>query len=672
MKKPSSLYTQFVYFGIYFLINTLLSAQSIQDLQKLKSEYEKFQKDKGSIQLPNTDIQEVDPVTGLPSRVQIAPYSPPPDEENLNDDRLKHYGYDFFIARDSLAFWENLPAHANYLLGPGDELIVSLWGETQLRETYVISRDGKIYDEKVGLLILSGKTIDEAKKYLKSQFGRVYATLNGPSQSSYIDISLGELRSINVNFVGQVKYPGVFPVHPFSTVITGLIQAGGVDTTGSLREIKIKRNGKLLNTIDLYDYFLEGSISTNIQLRDQDVVVIPPRLSTIIIDSAVVNPGIYESINGETVFDLIRAAGGPTYDASENIGIKKILPKNEREDGQIYKSHYVDLNATKLIPSHNGDHITVRHLFFELKQVEIIGQVKVPGIYNYYDGMTLIELLELGGGFEDPSFWKTVYHNQAEIIRRDPDSRYEKVININLNEIYEGSNNKDIQLQNLDRVIIHANLNYFEKENISITGEVNIPGAYPLIRDNETLQSILNRAGGYTTKALQNGIAIYRNQKYFDIKSSEDRLMRKSQTVSPETDKKTNESKVRVAWQNESITLMPGDSIVVKESTGTVNVSGEIYNPGFIEFRRGRSIRHYINAAGGITEMGNNKSIIVVYANGVVRPKRWYSSPSVEDGATIIVNEKPQEEPFDITQFATNWTSIISSMITAIVLSKQL
>ena len=117
---------------------------------------------------------------------------------------------------------------------------------------------------------------------------------------------------------------------------------------------------------------------------------------------------------------------------------------------------------------------------------------------------------------------------------------------------------------------------------------------------------------------------------------------------------------------------MPGDSVVVKESTGTVNLSGQVYNPGLIEFRRGKSLRHYINAAGGVTENGNQNSIIVVYANGLVSPNKWYSTPKIEDGATIIVNEKAPEEPFDVTQFATNWTSIVASMITAVVLSKQL
>ncbi len=112
--------------------------------------------------------------------------------------------------------------------------------------------------------------------------------------------------------------------------------------------------------------------------------------------------------------------------------------------------------------------------------------------------------------------------------------------------------------------------------------------------------------------------------------------------------------------------------VVVKESTGTVNVSGQVYNPGLIEFRQGKSLRNYINSAGGVTENGNRNSIIVVYANGVVSPNKWYTTPRIEDGATIIVNEKAPEEPFDITQFATNWTSIVASMITAVVLSKQL
>jgi len=643
---------------VYFLLVNSLTfgfGQSMQELNKLRADYEKLKKGQVQTQVPGEATETIDPATGLPRQAQIFPYEPIDEERVSSEESSKHFGYDFFTRRDSIAFWENLPTPANYLLGPGDELIVSLWGETQLRETYTISREGKIYDEKVGILVLSGNTIYEAKQYLKSQFGRVYATLNGRSPSTFMDVSLGELRSINVNFVGQVKYPGVYPIHPFSTVITGLIQAGGVDTTGSLRKIKIKRDEKLLNTVDLYDYFLEGSISANIQLRDQDIVVVPPRTSVITIDSAIVKEGIYEGLPGETVFDLIQYAGGLTHDASGTIGVRRVKSRDRRKNGIVHEAHYLDIDNAKLIPAQSGDQISVRHLLYEFQQVIIIGQVKVPGIYHYYEGMTLNELIALGGGFNDSTFWKSVYHDQAEIIRRSPKSRYDEVIPVDLNDVF--INGKDVPLQNLDRVVIHANVNYFEKDHVQILGEVNVPGSYPLIMDNESLQSIIDRIGGYTSQAMKDGISIYRKKKYFS---------------SDVNDAKDDTSMVRVAWQNESVTLMPGDSIVVKESPGAVNITGHVYNPGLIEFRRGKGLNYYIDAAGGVTEEGNKKNIIVVYANGVVSPKKFLSSPKIEDGATIIINEKPSSEPFDPTEFASTTLSLLSSLVTILVLSQQL
>jgi len=639
--------------------------QSIRELQKLKGDYEKFQEGQSQAQLPTRVDPGVDPLTGLPKEAQLTPYDVEKDLlYEKEDEGLKHFGFDFFTRRDTVAFWENLPTPANYLLGPGDELVISLWGETQLRETYIISRDGKIYDEKVGLLNMTGKTMDDGRQYLKSQFGRIYATLNGKKPSTFIDVSLGELKSINVNFVGQVQFPGVYPVHPFSTVITGLIQAGGVDTTGSLRTIQVKRNGEVVTVVDLYDYLLKGDLPNNIQLRDQDIVVIPVRRNTVEVDSAIVNPGIYEGVAGETVFDLIQYAGGLTPEAADKIGLSRIKPMRERGSEDIYEGYYINIKNAKLTSIQNGDRISVRSLFKENQLVEIIGQVKVPGIYHFYNGMSLKGLLSLSGGFDDSTFWKSVYHDQAEIIRRDPEFRYENVIKVNLADIFNGNEDKDILLQNLDRVVIHANLNYFEKDNIYISGEVNIPGAYPLVSDKETLKSVLNRAGNLTSKALKNGISIYRDKKYFEVTAVQSAVLLDVKEV--------KDIKMRVAWKNESITLMPGDSVVVKESTGTVNVSGQVYNPGLIEFRRGKSLGYYINSSGGIAEKGNKKSIIVVYANGVVRPNKWYVTPKIEDGATIIVNEKTPEEPFNLTQFATNWTSIVASMITAVVLSRQL
>ena len=277
----------------------------------------------------------------------------------------------------------------------------------------------------------------------------------------------------------------------------------------------------------------------------------------------------------------------------------------------------------------------------------------------------LSDLLDMAGGFEDTTFWKSVYQTKAEIIRRDQNSRYEKIINFSPKGIIN-SIDKDIKLQNLDKVIIHENLNFIEKEPIFINGEVNVPGTYPLINDDESLYSVINRAGGLTSNALVNGIVIMRKQINYTSGLLENLNNSENNTV--------NDARFRVAWTNNQIPLMAGDSILVLKRTGTVKVLGEVYNPGFVEYQKGKSLKSYINEAGGLNNDGDSKSITVSYANGLVYPVKYNSffKPSITDGSTIYVNEKPQQEPFNLTQFATNWTSIISSMITVILISQQL
>ena len=462
---------------------SFVSGQSYQEIQNIKSEYEKYQNGQQQGQLQQLeDNDQVDEKSISPKTATIAPYNPQNADVKQQKEGPYYYGYDFFTKRDSLSFWENLPAPSNYNLGPGDELVVSLWGETQLRKIYTISREGMIYDDKVGLLSLSGKTIETSKKYLILQFGRVYATLVGKNPSTYMDVSLGQLGSINVNFVGEVKYPGVYPVHPFSTVITGLIQAGGVDSTGSLRNVKIKRNNQEFIIVDFYDYLLNGKFSENIQLRDQDVVLIPPRFSTIRIDSAILRPGIYESKPGESIKQLIEFAGGLKFNSSNKIGLKRFKPIETRDlESQIIENYYIDYTNSNLTAVQDGDEITIKTIFENTNQVEIIGQVKAPGTYYFYPGMLLKDLIELSGGFNDSTFLKSVYQARGQLVRRNPNARYESVMNVNLKNIFNNKSSGNIPLQNLDRFVVHANINFFEKENVQIFGEVNIPGSYPLI-----------------------------------------------------------------------------------------------------------------------------------------------------------------------------------------------
>jgi len=610
----------------------------------------------------NTELRDND--LSLPSQTSLRVYDDGNSDvliDSLQNERV-FFGYDFFTLRDSIPFWENLPTPPNYLLGPGDEIIVSLWGDTQIRQSYKITREGKIYDEKVGLLNVAGLSIEKAEVYLLKQFGRVYATLNGRNPKTYFDLSIGQLRSINVNFVGEVKFPGIHLVHPFSNVINGLIQVGGVDTTGSLRKIKVIRNKTVLKEVDLYDYLLKGESINNIQLRDSDIVMIPTRKTSVEVKSGVIRPAVYEFIEGESAEDIINIAGGLTHLASSTVGIKRIVPIRKRIKGlNETENYYFNYESSSKIKLQPGDQISINNIFESKNYVEIIGQVKRPGKYFFQEGMSINDLVMLSGGLLDTTFTKSVYMKSGQIIRKNIDSRFETVLKININDIIHNNGDGQIKLQNLDRFVIHPNLNFYERANIVIEGQVKIPGSYPIQSEKESLADLIQRAGGISKGASENGISIHRLNKYFDfISEGEDISLGQSN------------NRIKLAWENLNVKLMPGDSITVKESPMTVVVSGQVYNPGLVEYVNGRSLRTYINLAGGITNDGDKDNIIITYPNGVVKPKKWYSSPKIKDGSQIIVNTKPPQEPFNVTQFATNWTSIISSMITAVILSQQL
>ncbi len=597
---------------------SMILSQNQIDLQKIRNELEKSQ----SRQLPPEEINN------FSTDYENFEIDLPIFESMEDSNQHNFFGYDFFQRTSEFEFWDNLPIPSEYILGPGDEIILSLWGETQLRKKYVISREGKIYDEKAGLLNLSGMSVSSADKYLFNQFSKVFSTLKKPRASTFMDLSLGQLRSINVNFVGEVKSPGVYVLHPYSNLITALIQVGGPDTTGTLRSIEIVRDGFEKIYVDLYDYFLNGSISQEIQLRNQDVVVVKPRISTVYIDSSVNRPGRYELKKNEKIDHLLKYSGGIT---------SKYQPKIILNTASTSNNGYFELNKIRDYILSDGDSVTVLNQRKKISQVRLIGRVKRPGSYPFFLGMKLKDLLDLGGGFEDETYLKSVLLEKVEIFSRDVNSKYESVQKVRLDDVLAGDEKSNLLLKNLDKVVIYPNPNFFEKANVLITGEVKIPGSYPILQDRETLDSIIERAGGFTINALEKGIEIYRDT-------------------------------LKVAWQNTDVPIFPGDSIAIKEKPGVVIVKGAVYNPGLIEFQKGRSINYYINAAGGVTPYGDKSSSTVMYSNGFVVPSRRYFSPKIFDGSTITVNPKPEKPPFDFSSIA----NIASTTLTILVLVNQL
>ena len=632
MFDPTSIMKKLIFLIVIqtFQIN-LIFGQSVSDMNRLRKQYEEYIQNRDKIFIDeDNDLDGIDGNLPENELIDLSLYH----ERNIVEEvRLNFFGYDFFSSKDSLLIWNNLPIPSSYLLGPGDEIIISLWGETQVRESYTISRDGLLYIERVGQLSLTGKTIEQAEKYLVKQFQKVYETLKGTRPSTFMDVSLGQLKSINVTFVGEANSPGVYPIHPFSTVLTGLIQVGGLDTTGSLRNIQIIRSGEDPHRVDFYKFLLSGkSANSKIKLQDNDVVFIPPRLSRVEIVGAIKRPGIYEADDNDNILDLVNYAAGLRSDADNKILVSF---KKFSKDGNNIEKKYIPFNQSNEFSSKNVNRVIAFTLPEYNKSVYIYGQVKNPGIYGFEEGMNILDIMKISGGLFDKTFYKTIYAPRADIIRRDFKSNYPKVIPINLEELKQGNQTQNVKLHNWDIILIRKNKNFTLPKQVQITGEVNIPGYYTLSKPRETLQSLIERSGGYTNRAFNDGIQLYRDT-------------------------------VKVALDNFNFSLSDGDSIHVPSNPGVVEVVGEVYSPGYVQFRNRRSLKSYIEAAGGYTLDARKKYITIIQPNGDVKVKDSFWSPRVEEGALIIVHKKREELPFDATAFFKDAASLAASLTTII------
>jgi len=593
---------------LVFSMGQMLFSQNYQEVQKLQDEYKKVL-ERQALQKP-IEVSEAEKTassTALPDKLV---YSRKDIEsllvntqklleqlKFLEDSTIKmpYIGYEIFTQRDTIPFWQNLPIPKYYNLGPGDEIIISLWGETNTYNSKLINRDGQIYIENIGILNLGGKTVDEAKKYVLSKYSRVYSTLLGVNPKSFIDITLGELKSVNVHFVGFVNIPGVHMIHPFSNVITGLIQAGGINNKGSLRDIHVIRKGQKIGTVDVYNYIFMGKTVSDVRLMDQDIIYIPARKSTIPLTGRVRNPGYYEVIEEETIEDLIKIAGGKDVRAAKTLFIYKNNIDSEN-NGYLLKP-----NQMSNFRLSDGDSIHVP-LRPDIKwYVRINGQIKNPGEYPYQAGMNLKQLIDATMSMEDSGFMQTVDLSRIIINRKNPTGESPLKILVDLK-------NNNLVLANGDHITIPRINLYQPIESVQITGEVKTPGIYP-VNNLTTLAAVLDLAGGYTSYALKNGVEVFRDS-------------------------------LKIAWEKDTFFLHAGDSLNVLKKSGLVFVNGEVNVPGYVTYKKGDSIKKYIKRAGGYSAFAETKDVLIIYPNGTAIPKSGWSSPKVIEGSTIIVNQR--------------------------------
>jgi protein involved in polysaccharide export with SLBB domain len=385
----------------------------------------------------------------------------------------------------------NIPAPADYVLGAGDQVIIDIWGASQLVIDEVISPKGYLTIAGVGPIKLSGMTVTQATKRAKDVLSKYYS-------GSSITLSLANTRSVKVEIVGEVVTPGSYTLSAFSTLFNALYMAGGISDLGSLRDIKVYRNGKVVSSIDVYDYIMNGNNKGNIRLQDNDLIIVSPYEAVVNIQGKVKRPMMYEMKSQESLANLLKYTGGLTGDAYDR-NIRVI-----RKSGREYSVHTVMKDSFSSFNLADGDSIYVDSIIPRFSNmVEIKGAVFHPGMYEVNENIkTVLDLIDAADGlYEDAFLARAVMH------RRKANRRLE-VLSIDLEGIIDGRV-PDIELRKEDVLYIPSVNDMRGQGTMKISGEVNYPGVYEFA-ENTTLEDFVLQAGGLTNVASTAKIDVYR------------------------------------------------------------------------------------------------------------------------------------------------------------------
>ncbi|GAP72888.1 putative polysialic acid transport protein [Candidatus Symbiothrix dinenymphae] len=420
---------------------------------------------------------------------------------DIESDREQVFGRNIFNAQN-LTFNPNvnIPTPVNYRLGPGDEVIIDIWGvsQTSLRQT--ISPDGRIMVERLGPLYLNGKTIQEANNYVQKKFAEIYAGVGDEGGDSQISLTLGQIRTIQIQVMGEVVRPGTYSVSSLASIFHALYVAGGVSEIGSLRAISLVRNGKTLRTLDVYNYLLKGKLNEDIRLTDNDVVQVPTYVSLVDIDGNVKRPMRYEMKDDETVADLLEYSGGFAGGAYAD---KVRLDRRTGGETQMFTISSEMFSTFKLT---DKDLVSVSPGLAELykNRVAISGAVYRAGYYELGDDIqTVKQLIEAADGVRGD-----VFLNRAILIRENDDLRKEGLA-IDLNDLLNGTA-QDILLRKNDALFVPSAIALYPQGGVTVHGAVALAGSTFEYVANMTLEDLLVRAGGLLESASTARIDIAR------------------------------------------------------------------------------------------------------------------------------------------------------------------
>lgn len=500
-------------------------------------------------------------------------------------DTIEIFGRSIFQNRDlTFAPLQNIATPDNYKLGPGDEVIVDIWGASQSNIMETISPDGYIVVQDLGLVYLNGKTIKEATSYLKEQLNKIYSGISEDSNSK-ISVSLGQIRTIQVNVMGEVMTPGTYSLSSLASVFHAIYNAGGTNHRGSLRNIQIVRSGKKVTTVDLYDYILKGKDLGDIRLQDGDAIIVPTYENLVSIEGNVKRPMYYEMKSGEKLADLISFSGDFMADAYKNH--VQITRKSDKE----YEICTVDKDEYATFPLADGDKVEVGVILERFKnKLEIKGAVYRPGIYQFGDKInTVKQLIEKADGVMGDAFLSRA------VMHREHDDLTLEVISVDVKGILNGTV-ADIPLQKGDVLYIPSIHDLQDLGTISVFGEVARPGDFPYA-ENTTIEDIIIQAGGLRESASTVRVDVSRR-----IKNS------KGTTATNETGEMFSFALKEgfVIDGTPGFVLQPYDQVFVRKSPSykkqiNVQVQGEIlYEGTYALTQRNERLSDLVKKAGGV------------------------------------------------------------------------
>lgn len=617
------IFTVILFLFVLFQSGTLMAQDLLKgsDLSTLKVDYlsdTDIAKIKSQLQANNTTIEQVEPMAlakGMPPaefaklkvRLGVQPTTtvvPIKDKVEDNAEELTRkqdkivnkkvkdtlnslvFGSELFD-NPTLNFEPNLKLATpmNYILGPGDELQISVYGVQEFNVSIPVTVEGKVNIQNVGQIPVSGMTIEAATQKIKGAIARVYSTVQ--SGQSQVGVSLSRIRTIKVTIIGS-KQPGNYSISSLATVYNALFLGGGPGKNGSYRNIELLRNNKIYKKIDIYNFLVNGNQSDNVGLKDNDVIRIPAYTQRVTVEGQVKRPGIFEMKAGETFKDLLTFASGFNefaYTASVNV-----LQKTSK-DFKVKDIQAAEYSSYKPLA---GDVYRVSKILNRFEnRIKIEGAVFRPDVYSFYEGMRISDLIAQADGLKEDA-----YTNRATIVRLKADLTSE-VTNVNLAKAMAGNPDANISLKKEDIVTVYSILDFKEEYKITIDGEIKKPGVYEY-HENLTLNDLLVQAGGLTGSASKR-VEVARMIKSDEI---DDANPNRVQLFNLEITAESNE-------QIKNFELEPFDVVNIRrmavyEKPQMVTISGAVnYTGKYVLANKKEKIYDVIQRAGGLTSVAN-------------------------------------------------------------------